>query len=231
LKKKDEDLKDLLLLKWKEEFTNWDGVNMKTIKHIKWLICAGILICSNTLWAQTAADDLAAKLSNIKTMQANFNQTLYESRGPAAKKTSGQMYLQRPGKFHWQINQPKQILIADGSNLWVYDVELQQATKQRLNNRRALSPAELLSGSVADLQRQFIISYQNGIFSLQPKSRNEMFQQVQLKFVNDQLRSLRFLNNLGQTSQLQFSDIRINAPLNPGLFHFTPPKGVDVVPQ
>jgi outer membrane lipoprotein carrier protein len=205
---------------------------MRIFKIMRFFIFLSILIGANTFAAQPAADDLAAKLANIKTMQASFTQTLHDDRGTVSQKTTGQMYLQRPGKFRWQITKPKQLLVADGNNLWVYDVDLQQVTKQRLNNHKVLSPAELLSGNVADLQRQFVVlQLTPNDFLLRPKSSNDMFQRVQLQFVNNQLRSLRFVNNLGQTSQLQFSQIQTNTPLNPALFRFSVPKGVDVVAQ
>ena len=87
----------------------------------------------------------------------------------------------------------------------------------------------LLSGSIADLQKNFIISKQDAWFVLKPRSKHGMFQNIQLRFVKDKLTTMRILDNLGQHSTINFSKIRINPIINPNLFKFKAGPGVDVV--
>jgi outer membrane lipoprotein-sorting protein len=50
-----------------------------------------------------------------------------------------------------------------------------------------------------------------------------------MHFSQGRLSAIQVKNNLGQTSDFYFSDIHLNASLNPHLFIFKPPKGVDVL--
>src|SRR3990167_9276596 len=78
--------------------------------------------------ADLAADRVQHKLNYIKTMQANFSQKTYAKHRRAIYST-GHMALSRPGRMLWSIEKPeKQMLVADGKRLWIYDVALEQVT-------------------------------------------------------------------------------------------------------
>ena len=144
--------------------------------------------------------------------------------------------IKRPGMFRWVSNQPtKQILIASGDALWIYDVDLQQATKQRLSSRTRIDPAMLLSGSVKNLESAFIVTMktkkQQTTFTLKPKDSNYGFGKVEMIFDSKKLTAMTVLNNLSQTTEFKFSNIKLDKPLLDSLFNFKAPKGVDVISQ
>lgn len=185
-------------------------------------------------FAQTSSDKLATALQGLATMQANFQQTSTDSYGKVLQKSVGSMALQRPGKFRWQTTSPNnQLILADGTYVWVYDTDLQQATRQTQNQtNRALNPAELLSGSITSLQQQFDISMPNADkFILKPLDKKAMFKTIELDFQKGQLQRMRMIDNLGQTSLFNFSQIKVNQTLAPALFQFNPPKGTDIIKQ
>lgn len=63
-------------------------------------------------------------LSGLTTIVSDFTQI-----APDGTLTSGKFYLQRPGKMRWQYNPPTPILmVANGSELVYYDVELEQVS-------------------------------------------------------------------------------------------------------
>ena len=188
-----------------------------------------LLLFPSIVCAITPTQQLANLLSNFTSMQANFVQTT------ALQQSTGQMAMQRPGKFRWQVQKPsQQLIIADGTTLWIYDADLQQATKQKLNYRQSDNPAMLLSGSIADLQKNFIItklqkSEPGAWFALKPRTKHGMFQNIQLQFINGKLKTMYIVDNLEQHSGIKFSKVRINPKINNKLFEFKPEKGVDVV--
>lgn len=131
-----------------------------------------------------ASDELFQLLNNTTTMRADFVQTTVRTNARGAhgklttnststssipampamlatlpqQKTTGKMALLRPGKFRWETQQPtQQLIIANGRYAWVYDVDLEQVTKQKINTQQPGSPAELLSGSSDTLRRAFSI--------------------------------------------------------------------------
>jgi outer membrane lipoprotein carrier protein len=204
---------------------------------IKFLRYAALLLTIVILPARADAEDqLTALLSQMHTLQAHFNQAVLDDEGRVLDRSSGEMALQRPGKFRWQTLKPnKQLLVADGQRVWFYDVDLEQVTVQTQNLQQNNSPAFLLSGSTDSLTKDFAISSEekgDGIwFTLTPKKESNLFKTVQLYFVQNELRGMRLIDNLGQESTLKFTQIKNNAALSANLFQFKPPRGVDVINQ
>ncbi len=168
-------------------------------------------------------------------MSAQFNQTIIDPQGNAIQQTSGTMALQRPGKFRWDTQKPNaQLALADGKNIWLYDSQLQQATRQTqtANNN---SPGALLSGDVTKLSKEFNINALTSItnsdqgFNLSPKNKDALFQSVALYFNHGLLVTMKLKDNLDQTTEVKFTGVKNNFALSPSLFRFVPPKGVDVV--
>lgn len=211
--------------------------NLRLIKLIQFIATFFFLIISSALYAQSnnPAGQLSSLLNNFHSMSAQFNQNIIDPNGNIIQQSSGNMALQRPGKFRWQTQRPNpQLALADGKNIWVYDPQLQQATRQKqtaINN----SPGALLSGNVSKLAQQFNVKSLAPIantdqgFILTPNDKNALFQSVQLYFNHGLLQTMRLKDNLDQLTLIQFHQVKNNIAINPSLFRFSPPKGVDVV--
>ena len=196
-----------------------------------------MVILPLSVWASPASEQLTTILTNLHTMQAQFNQVVQDGHGQILQQSSGQMALSRPGKFRWDTQKPShQLLIADGQKIWFYDQELQQVTLQNQHKAHSSSPAMLLDGSTTSLTKDFIVnSVANSgsvqTYKLTPRSKNSLFQLVYLSFKQNQLQQMRLLDNLGQETIVNFSQVKTNASLGNNLFRFVAPKGVDVVTQ
>lgn len=187
-------------------------------------------------FSQDAVQKLSGLLQSFTTYSADFKQTTSAENGQVLQVGSGKAMIKRPGQFRWQSEKPtQQILIASGNAVWIYDVDLAQATKQSLASRTHIDPAMLLSGSVKNLAESFNViataSAQNEIFHLTPKKSDYGFKSVTLIFSNNKLQRMLIINNLDQTTEFQFSAIQLNTQLPDSLFQFNPPKGVDVLSQ
>lgn len=186
--------------------------------------------------AETAASELENMLSSSQSMRADFVQTTVGNKNITEAETLGTMALKRPGKFRWEILKPnKQLILADGKNLWIYDVDLEQATKKKINYAETSSPAMLLSGSREVLEKVFLVeklSSPNSLeitFKLTPKSQNAMYNAVFLYFNSGKLVKMKILDNLDQSSTLQFKNTEVNTALPISLFEFQLPRGVDLI--
>jgi outer membrane lipoprotein carrier protein len=184
----------------------------------------------------SAESALNQQLSYFRTYVAAFAQKTFDGRGRLLQQGRGRVMIMRPGFFRWETNTPtRQILMTDSKMLWVYDIDLAQATQQRLNNKTTINPALLLSGSVENLQQQFNVYLKEAdvkqVFLLTPKQNDMSFKSIWLNFAQDRLIGMRVLNNLDETSEYQFTDIKINVPLAVSLFKFKAPRGVDIVNQ
>jgi outer membrane lipoprotein carrier protein len=178
------------------------------------------------------ANALAKHLMSFQTMTADFTQTVYDENHQVIQKNVGTMALSRPGKFRWAVETPNaQLLIADGAYLWIYDVDLSQATRQKLDKNKTTSPASLLSGSIENLEARFKVTQLNHTdnFKLVPKNKDDLFQSIVLSFTQNKLTHMQLMDNLGSLSLFEFNHVQIDAKMAPSVFQFTPPKNVDVI--
>ena len=194
-----------------------------------------LLLPSKILFSQTAAELLQNKLNAIRSMSASFNQVVKVKRRLVST-ASGTMALQRPGHFRWQTRSPlEQLLVADGSTIWVYDKDLEQVVVKKQAKGLGGTAALFLSGYDDSVARDFEVSQRSSgasmTFDLKAKSSRANFQAVQLSFTNQQLKRLEMFDQLGQTTSITFSRIQLNPKLSPSTFIFKTPKGVDFVRQ
>ena len=58
----------------------------------------------------------------LRTLQASFEQQVISTDGAVQDKSSGEVWLMRPGLFRWEYGGdfPEKV-IADGANIWIYD--------------------------------------------------------------------------------------------------------------
>lgn len=189
--------------------------------------------CSAAVLASESVAHALAQRLQFHSFQAKFTQTV-SSQQQASSTSSGQVWIQRPGKFRWQVQRPEaQLLIVNNREVWQYDPLLEQATHQHLSESQGISAVNLLSGNVDVLLKQFRIQEipaksSRKIFMLTPK-KSGLFEHLWLIFSGPQLIAMKTDNALGQQTTYQFSQVKMNVKLASSLFHFTPPQGVDVL--
>jgi outer membrane lipoprotein carrier protein len=179
----------------------------------------------------TAAQNLQALLSPIKTLQANFKQTTTAKSAEFILTATGQVKVVRPGKFYWQVNKPgKQVIVINKGVLWLYDVDLQQVTIKKISsNTLALNPASLLSGDLSALLKNSVVEQTSSSFTLTPKTSNDSTQWIKIVFSSNTLRRVQYENRMGQLTTIEFSDLSINKLISDNIFSFRAPKGTDIV--
>lgn len=199
------------------------------------------LLASSVTFAQATNDALGEKLVNdflndIITLEARFDQSLIDAQGAVGEKTSGTLEIERPMRFRWSYTEPyEQWLIADGNNIWSYDIDLEQVTVKPQAEALANTPALLLGGA-EDALEQFefggtTVETITTWVRLMPKNTESGFNRVELGFVEGQLRRMVFFDNLEQKTLVTLSDIKINEPIDASRFEFEIPEFVDVVGQ
>lgn len=200
-------------------------------------VAAPLVIMSQTATA-AAADNLQAAqrlnklLTNTKSMTANFTQT---TQGASSGTFKGSMSVQRPNNFRWETKSPsQQLIVANGSSMWIYDKDLEQATKQGVDTQVGNTPALLLSGDPSKIDKNFKITqpYENkNYYVLYPKSGDASFKNLSVSFSGGKPVMMVLNDTLGQTTSIKFSGIKMNPSINSSQFKFTPPKGVDIINQ
>lgn len=187
---------------------------------------------------ETAQEELFNILSSFSSMSADFSTKAVHKheKSKFTQRLTGKMVLLRPGKFKWEIEHPdKQLIIADGKNIWIYDADLAQVMKRKIDYRNLGIPAVLLSDSIPSLKKAFVIkkspksTEKDKLFSLKCKSSNDTYQLVKLHFQNGKFVMMNIIDNLGQENEVHFSNIKTNIKLPKNAFQFKPAKNVDVI--
>lgn len=190
-----------------------------------------------TLTASTGAfanpaENLNKLLAGTKSMTASFSQT---TKGTTTKTFSGTMAVARPNQFRWNITSPSsQLIVASGNTMWIYDKDLQQATRQAMNDQVGETPALLLSGNPDSINKSFSITQPvvgKNYYVLTPKTANANFKSLSMSFNKGRPVMMVLNDNLGQTTSIKFSNVKLNANIPKSEFSFTPPAGTDVIDQ
>src|SRR5690606_6675924 len=137
-------------------------------------------------------------------------------------------------RFRWDYRAPyEQVIVSDGVRIWVYDRDLEQVTVRKLDQALSATPAMLLSGEGALTDNFDVIAAEerSGVLwvELQPKRDDTDFKSVRLGFAGQHLRYMELADKLGQTTLLEFSDVRRNPSLDAARFVFDVPPGADVI--
>lgn len=206
-------------------------------KRKNWFLSL-LLVVALPVFAANNTQPLSYYLDQFHTMSAQFTQKIYTKSGTLLQQSEGEMALARPGNFRWQTNGPSaQLLIIHNQQAWNYDASLAQVVVQKLTDKMQSRPAELLSKGSQVIAQQFNVIAENttqnntAVFRLTPKKADGMFTQASLTFSDKKLTAMVFQDSLDQRTQITFSNIVMNQPLNQSLFVFTAPKGTTVVHQ
>lgn len=187
----------------------------------------------------TADDELGKRLikdfvNDVVTLEGSFEQSLTDAEHEVLEITSGTLEIERPGRFRWSYVEPyEQWLIAEGLNIWSYDLDLEQVTVKPQVEALANTPAMLLGGS-ADALAQFdyggtTVETETVWVRLEPKDKSSGFERLEMGFTNGQLRKMIFFDHLDQTTYVALNDVKVNEPIEAKRFEFEVPEDVDVV--
>jgi outer membrane lipoprotein carrier protein len=201
-------------------------------------LSAGLLFAAAVQAADTAVDDGEALVNEfvteVVTFSGDFEQSLIDPDGRLLETTSGTLEIQRPGRFRWVYAEPyEQWLVADGTNIWSYDIDLEQVTVKPQADALANTPALLLGGSGEAMdQFEYDGSFaESGLtwVRLLPVDTDSGFRRVELGFDEHVLSRMVFFDNLEQTTVVVLKNVAVNEPIDAARFEFAVPDDVDVV--
>lgn len=186
--------------------------------------------------ASDAIAQLRFLMADVHSLTANFQQTVVDAQKKQILHSGGTVALQRPGRFRWDYRTPyPQLIVGDGKRIWIYDTELEQITVKPMAKALGSTPSLLLSGGL-NLDKNFTyhaLSRNDGLqwVELVPRKPDSSFSKVDLGFAANALAAMDLVDGFGQVTRFRFTDVKVNPTVDPSLFHFVPPAGVDVVGQ
>jgi outer membrane lipoprotein carrier protein len=220
----------------------------------KAMVLRRIFITVTTLFiALGAVNTPATELNGLKNLEnfvkstrtgkSDFTQTVTSparaGEAPRVKNSSGTFEFQRPNRFKFNYKKPfDQLILADGTNLWIYDADLNQATQRKQAEAFANTPAALIASAsdLSALRAQFTLENapdQDGLswVSAKPKSLESTLQIVRIGFKAEAFQQLDITDSFGQRSVINFNAMQVNLSLPADAFKFVLPPKAELLKQ
>jgi len=180
---------------------------------------------------------LEAFLAEVHALRARFEQEVLDERGVSAQRSRGTVAVLRPGRFRWDYREPyRQLIVADGERLWIYDEDLAQVTVRPQAEALTRTPLQILTTRAGGALEGFQVrelGLREGLewVELRPADTAGQpdFERILVGFDGPRLARMELVDAFGQTVRLRFEAVERNPELDPALFRFEPPPGVDVV--
>ena len=199
-----------------------------------YLAFLGVLLALPLSASSASLERFSEFINQTLTARGEFEQKIFDRNRRLLQESRGVLAFSRPGKFRWTYVKPyAQLIVGDGSKVWIYDEDLKQVTVRKLDQALGSTPAALLAGN-NEAMGAFNLSDQGTKGGLEwlealPRDKEGNFERIRMGFGSSGLEVMELLDSFGQTTVLKFTSLQRNPRLDPGLFRFSPPKGADVI--
>jgi outer membrane lipoprotein carrier protein len=206
------------------------------------LSALALIAAAGTLPLCAAADvpsllrKVEARYNTPRTMQMSFEMSM-SGQARINRTESGTLYLQKPGRMRWDYRVPEgKVFLADGKYIWLYSPSagrVERSPMKESDDMRA--PLAFLMGRL-DFDRDFkeFRTRPEGedlYVAATPKSDRAPYSMVEFLLTPDgRIRMLKVTQDNAVMTFL-LSEEKANPKLDPALFRFQAPPGVEVVAQ
>lgn len=203
------------------------------MRAIRFAGLAAVLVASSAFAG--ARDELMAFTQGLKGLDGQFSQQVFDANGKRKESSTGRVALSAPRLFRWEYVQPyAQLIVADGTAVWVYDPDLQQASRRAQGAAEQNSPLMALTDP-ARLDKDYLLKEAGSAgglewLSLRPKNDTDTgFKAARLGFDATGLAQMQVEDALGQRTLISFSGWKRNPAFAADTFRYLPAQGVDVI--
>ncbi len=208
---------------------------MNKFKRLKMAVAASVLLLASTAsFAASPVQQLEKLMQGFSNYSAEFEQYTEDEKGRKGEVSKGQMNVQRPNKFRWETTTPfPQLIVSDGKYIWIYDEDLEQATRKKVNPSETNGAALILNGDLEALSKRFNIKQlidrkREKLFELLPKKEGN-FEKIQLFFADKVIQELMLVDIFGQKTTIILTKAKLNLKFAADMFSFIPPKNTDIM--
>lgn len=200
-----------------------------------WLWLTGLLFFQTPGLADSELNQALNSFSQgLSSYRAQFEQLVVDASGRELENSTGYMALMAPDRFRWHYLTPyEQLIVADGEQVWIHDVDLEQVTVKSQGDATTASPLSVLTNPAGLEQRyrledrgQFL---ESRVIGLIPLDQNSEFESVELVLRDQLLEAINIQDRFGQQTRIRFLRPQRNPDIPPQEFQFEPPPGIDVI--
>jgi len=191
------------------------------------------LVLSHNVFANPASE-LKAKLAQMSTFKATFQQAVKDQQGEILQTGKGNLALAQPLKIYWQQQEPDEtMLVSDGKRAYYYDEFAEQVTIMASLNLIDTTPFVLLTTDSKLQWDKYKVTKVKHSFKITPQIKTDsQVESLELQFnPQEQLSKILVVDLSGQLTEFNFSNIKLNERLEDNLFSFTIPEHVVIDDQ
>jgi outer membrane lipoprotein carrier protein len=191
-----------------------------------------------------ALTDVTGKVQGFydrtQSFRSDFTQEFTVKAYNQKKTSKGFVTFSKPGKMEWVYEDPKDNrVVSDGATLKVYEAANRQMYEQGVDKSQYPAALAFLTGT-GKLTDAFNFQLFDGdqmqfaggwVLVGEPKQPNPAYTKV-LFYVDkatSQIRRAMIIDGQGNRNRFDFLNPRVNEPVNPNQFKFTPPPGTSIV--
>lgn len=194
-----------------------------------------LLLMSLPLWA--VAPEVEKALDSMTSYEAEFTQVVKEVQGFREEKSSGKVWVQRPGKFNWRYDKgpQKMDIVADGINLWIYQPALAQVMVYAMAEIEKDLPISWLASSQPIARRYNTRKLEDrgdGLswFDLQnKKGGTQEIAFIELALQGDLMKEVVITGSDGKETRVSFKGAKRNTSINASQFEYRPAPNIDII--
>lgn len=202
------------------------GLKIFTLLLLGWLAASSASALS--------LSELTRILDSIEHFEADFYQQVLDEQDEVIQEAKGNISLKKPGRFRWHYDAPiSQHIVADGTNLWMLDLDLAQVTVQPIDQALGSAPIMLLMENMSledDFEiRAMPVALGLDWIALVPRIQDTEFYRIEMGLDGEHVREMKLYDHFDQKTVIRFSNIDTLKQLDDSDFKFYLPSGVDVV--
>jgi outer membrane lipoprotein carrier protein len=187
-----------------------------------------------------AVENVQAFYDRSRTFKSTFQQRFWVKAYNTEKSSRGRVTFSKPGKMDWVYDDPKDNrVVSDGAVIKVYEASSKQMYEQPIEKSQYPAALSFLTGTgkLADAFEFELVpgdtmKFTGGYVLVgTPKQATPAYSKV-LFYVDaatSQVRRVMVIDGQGNRNRFDFVDPRVNEPVAPGEFSFTPPAGTSIV--
>jgi len=177
------------------------------------------------------------RYNRAKTLQVQFNES-YSVQGRARKSESGALTLRKPGRMRWDYTTPSgKLFLSDGKDVYLYTPEAHKVEKTKLKASEDMrAPLAFLLGKLDFSKefRDFAVKQDGPNFLIAAKAKTDQLPYTNVQMLVSPDYQIQRLVVDGQDQSIltfQFTDEKVNPPVNDALFKFQMPAGATLVTE
>jgi len=187
-----------------------------------------------------AVRDVQAFYDKSNTFKSEFQQKFWVKAYNQEKSSHGRVTFAKPGKMDWVYDDPKDNrVVSDGTVIKVYEAANKQMYEQPVDKSQYPAALSFLTGTgrLVDAFDFTLVSgdemkFPGGYVLIgAPKQATAAYSKV-LFYVDSatsQVRRVMIIDGQGNRNRFDFVTPRVNDPVTPAEFSFTPPAGTSIV--